>query len=155
VVYFFPYTVFQSHTFSAIAVDPVAIGTANNARMAIYNSQSGVPTSLILDGGLATGANPMQSTGLKPTGNISLSLPPGTYFTAAVFDGTANLQGIPAGQIGLMSQIGVSAANDFLSPDGQMTATMAFGSFPQNAFSGAMGALTYAAAATIFVGLRA
>lgn len=155
VVYFIPYTVFQNHTFTAIAPDVAAIGTANNARMAIYSSIAGQPGSLILDAGLATGANPMQTTGMKPSANISLSLAPGTYWTCSVFDGIATMQGIPAAQIGLYTQMGVGPANDFVNPDSQVTATMAFGAFPAVAFSGAMGALTYTALPSIFTGLRA
>ncbi len=150
--YFSPFAVFQNRNFSALAIDVTVSGTANNAQYAVYSNVGGVPANLVVDAGLATGANPLQSTGMKPSA-AACALSAGFYWMAVVLDGTATISALSANQVGLISLMGSSV--DLVAPDSAITGTLAFGAFPAVAFSGAMGALTYVTTANPAVSLRA
>lgn len=146
-VYFFPFVVDERHTFDRIAIEVGTAGTAANIRMAVYTAVNGVPATLVADGGSLA----VSGTGMK-TSTISASLAPGMYYLAVVLDGTETVASVGATTGGTMHYNGVTA---FIAADAQMTASMTFGAFPATAFTGAMGSVAYASAATPVIGLRA
>lgn len=150
IAYFIPFGVSEAHTFDRIAIQVTTAGTANNARLAIYNMAGGQPTTLVVDGGVVAGVNPMQSTGLKSV-VIRQSLAPGAYALAVVVDGTVTVNGNTGVQV---ASIFWSGATDFVSADTQLNATLTFGSFPARAFAGGMGSATYSVTNWPMLGLR-
>lgn len=148
--YFFPFAVGEAHTFDRISVQVTTAGTANNARLAIYNSAGGQPTSLVVDGGVVGGVNPMQSTGLK-TVTISQVLSPGVYQLAIVVDGSVTVAAIPFAHSGMMF---FSGTTDFVTADTLLNATLTYGAFPATAFTGGMGSITYSSSSSPALALR-
>ncbi len=86
VMYFVPIVTPSSQVFDRIAFNVQTTGTATNARVGIYDMTNGLPSTLILDGGLV---------GVGTTGNkeatISQSLSAGVYAVGAVFNGSCEL----------------------------------------------------------------
>lgn len=157
VAHFNPIIVSSNHLFTGLAIEVQAIGTANNARLALYNSLNGLPSTVVIGAGNSTiipGVNPMQTTGMKITNALAISLTPGLYFGAYVADGSVTIQGTSSGQIGYETQMGTTTL--FSNPDGELSATQAFASlFPNPAFTGTMGPPVYTAGGVGFVGLVA
>lgn len=147
IAYFFPLVVGETHTFDRIAFEVTSAGTAANARLAIYNVTNGQPSSLVLDGGSFA----VSGTGVK-TVTISQSLSPGVYFGAIVLDGTDTVSGLLSTHLGLTFFMG---GDSFSAPATQLSGTLTFGAFPATAFTGGMGAASYAAANSPIVALRA
>jgi hypothetical protein len=145
-VYFIPVVVGETHTFDRIAVNVTATGTAVNLRPAIYNAAGGVPTSLVADGGNISASG----TGLVAA-TISQALAPGIYWLAIVADGTVTITATSSTQ-GSAAQF--SGLSSFATPDLQLNAAMTLGAYPANAFTGAMGAVTYSASSPPVLGLR-
>jgi hypothetical protein len=81
-IYYAPFFVRKKTTFTRIGIQVTATG-GTIARFGIYNSDNGVPTSLVLDCGTVSTA----STGEKEA-TISQSLNVGFYFLAVVCDGS-------------------------------------------------------------------
>lgn len=150
IAYFIPFLVGELHTFDRIAIQVTTSGTANNARLAIYNVVGGQPTTLVVDGGAVTGVNPLQTTGIKSV-TINQTLSPGAYALAMVVDGSVTVEGTTGVQIG---NIFISGVTDFVNADTQINATLTFGAFPATAFSGGMGTITYSVTGWPMIGLR-
>lgn len=82
------FRVAESVTFTKISVYVSTTGSANNARLGIYNMADGIPTSLVIDAGVVD----VSGTGLK-TATISQALSAGLYGVCILLDGTATVYG--------------------------------------------------------------
>lgn len=82
------FLVASTNTFDRISIEVVTTGTATGARLGIYNTANGKPTTLLLDGGTVV----VSSTGQKDL-TISQSLSAGVYWIAIVLNGTCDVYG--------------------------------------------------------------
>lgn len=146
-VYFFPFIVSETKSWDRLAFEVQTAGTAANARVAIYTGANGKPASLVLD----AGSFAVAGTGLK-TVTINQSLPPGVYWLAVVLDGTETLYNSSNVQLGLFAITGTTTS--ISAPETGLSASLTFGAFPATAFTGAMGAATYAAVSSPILAAR-
>ena len=125
-IYAVPFRVRERTTFTRIGVEITAAVAGSSGRLAIYSAISGIPSTLVVDGGNVATA----TTGEKEA-TISTTLMPNLYFLASNFSATATVTAGSAQNPLMVQDIG------YLAPVSQgsggsmrITSTFAFGAFP-------------------------
>lgn len=104
-LYAIPFRVKERTTFTRIGIEITAFA-GTNAKLGIYNAASGIPTTLVVDGGnVSTGSNALVEA------TISQTLMPGLYFLAVVADNTPTVWAALAQNPIMQSDVGYLTAD--------------------------------------------
>jgi hypothetical protein len=131
-LYGLPLLIFQKQAFTKIGIE-VTTGAATNCRLGIYaNSASAIaPGALVLDAGAVSTAS-----AAKVEATIGVTLNPGLYWLAALFDNTPTVRTAAIGA-NTGSQFG-GVTNPSTGQDSFYSATQTYGALPGTFTAGSM-----------------